>query len=193
MGPAESEGRRLMRRLAIAFALGALSFPIASYADEVAEPDDAATGGADAGAPKAPAPATAPKASERSLPRRPDIAPSHAEAAPAAAESAGEGEEEEPGLLVAYLLSVKTRMLTGLNGIATAPADPVMATVNTPKAFAKAGYVRRPLGFASGCVLMAYRTFSGAVDLGFSAIPGLPVVSPVPRYKLIPGFEHEDE
>jgi len=185
-----------MRVLAIALALGAaLSFPIASYADEVAE-EGAATEGADAGAPKAPAPAAVPKASERSLPRRPDIAPSHGEAAPAAAESAGEGgegEEEEPGLLLTYLLSVKTRMLTGLNGIATAPADPVMATVNTPKAFAKAGYVRRPLGFASGCVLMAYRTFSGAVDLGFSAIPGIPVVSPVPRYKLIPGFEHEDE
>jgi len=31
------------------------------------------------------------------------------------------------------------------------------------------------------------------VDVGFSPIPWLPVVSPVPRYKLIPGFEHEDE
>jgi len=31
------------------------------------------------------------------------------------------------------------------------------------------------------------------VDLGLAPVPALPVVSPVPRYKLIPGFEHEDE
>jgi len=104
----------------------------------------------------------------------------------------GDG-DDEPGFWAEYLESARTRVLTGLNGIATGPADPVMATLDTPKALEKAGYVRRPLGFASGFLLMLYRTFSGAVDVGFSPIPWLPVVSPVPRYKLIPGFEHEDE
>ncbi len=114
---------------------------------------------------------------------------------PGVAEAEGEEaeEDEEPGFWAEYLESARTRVLTGLNGIATAPADPVMAAVDTPKALAKAGYVRRPLGFASGFLLMLYRTFSGTVDVGLSPIPWLPVVSPVPRYKLIPGFEHEDE
>ena len=67
-----------------------------------------------------------------------------------------------------------------------------MATVDPPKAFAKAGYERRPLGFFSGILLMAYRSFTGALDLVLAPGP-IPVISPVPRYKVIPGFEHEDE
>src|SRR5262245_18971182 len=119
---------------------------------------------------------------------------------PAAEESAeaseGESEEEDEGgfgaSLLEYAGNTKTQFLTGLNGRVTGPADPVMATVEPPKAFAKATFERRPLGFFSGVLLMAYRSFTGAVDLVLAWGP-LPVVSPVPRYKLIPGFEHEDE
>ncbi|MCI0547613.1 MAG: hypothetical protein L0027_10050 [Candidatus Rokubacteria bacterium] len=171
-----------MRRWAIALALGAaLSFPMASFGDDVGEGESDAAGEE---------PAEAPSGSETS---RESQEPEEPEEAEQAEESEASEEEEEPGFLAEYLESARTRALTGLNGIATAPADPVMATVETPKAFAKAGYVRRPLGFASGLLLMVYRTFSGTVDVGLSAIPWLPVVSPVPRYKLIPGFEHEDE
>jgi hypothetical protein len=156
-----------MRPLAIALALAAaLLLPVSSGADAAAGEGDAGSGDAKAEA--------------------------------AGAEEGGEAEEpeeaeEEPSYLDEYAESVRTRVLTGLNGLVTAPADPVMATVEPPKAFAKAGYLRRPLGFASGVLLMLYRAFSGAVDLGFAPMPELPVVSPVPRYKAIPGFEHEDE
>jgi hypothetical protein len=164
-----------MRRWVIALALGAaLLFPVAqdAIADEVDE------GGADEAA--APAEESGEKAEEP-------------EAAAEAEEAEAAEEDEEPGFLFAYFDSVRTRVLTGTNGILTAPADPVMATVDPPKALEKASYGRYPLGFGSGFLLMLYRTFSGAVDLGFSPIPALPVVSPVPRYKLIPGFVHEDE
>src|SRR5262245_44392945 len=87
---------------------------------------------------------------------------------------------------VDYASNVRTQFLTGLNGMLTCPADPVMATVNPPKAFDKAGYPRRPLGFGSGVLLMAYRTFTGTLDLALAPGP-LPVLSPVPRYHLIPG------
>jgi hypothetical protein len=39
---------------------------------------------------------------------------------------------------------------------------------------------------------MCYRTFSGALDFTLALFPKLPVLSPVPRYQVIPGFEHED-
>ena len=69
-----------------------------------------------------------------------------------------------------------------------------MAAANPPKAFDKAtnNYERRTLGFGSGLLLMLYRAFTGTLDLALAPGP-LPVLSPVPRYKLIPGFEHEDE
>jgi hypothetical protein len=161
-----------MRRWVIALALGAaLLLPVAQDAGA----DEAGEGSAD----ETPAEEGGEEAEEP-------------EAAAEAEEEEAE-EEEEPGFLFTYFDSVRTRVLTGANGILTAPADPVMAAVDPPKALEKASYGRYPLGFGSGFLLMLYRTFSGAVDLGFAPIPAIPVVSPVPRYKLIPGFVHDDE
>jgi hypothetical protein len=174
-----------MRRWTIALALAAaLSLPIPSRADAPEE------GEGDAGEAAAPAPAAAAGGEEAAEPEAAE------ESGEGAAEDSGEEaaeEEEEPGAWFEYYDSMRTRVLTGLNGIATAPADPVMATVDTPKALDKAGYARWPLGFASGALLMLYRTYLGAMDLVLAPIPAIPVLSPVPRYKLIPGFEHEDE
>jgi hypothetical protein len=154
---------------------------------EAAAPEDAPE--ADEG--EAAAPQDAPEASEDGA-----VAPEEAAAEKGkASEAEGEGEAEEESFfapLGEYASNVSTQFLTGLNGLLTWPADPVMATVNPPKALDKAGYVRRPLGFASGLLLMAYRTFTGTLDLALAPGP-LPVLSPVPRYKLVPGFEHEDE
>ena len=119
----------------------------------------------------------------------------------AADEGEAEEEPEEKGVcpesdpICAYLRNSGGRFLTGLNGIVTAPADPVGAALAPPKAFDKASppFLRRTLGFGSGFLLMLYRTFQGCVDVAFAVVPGLPVVSPVPRYKVIPGFTHEDE
>lgn len=168
-----------MRRWAIALALGALlAFPIASLADEEADDE----GGGE---------------KTSSEPAKADAGDAEAEEAePEAEESAAaepEEDEEEATAWDEYLTSVSERFLTGLNGLITAPADPPMATVTPPKALDKAGYVRRPLGFASGILLMGYRTLTGAVDFGLALVPKMPVVSPVPRYQVIPGFEHEDQ
>ena len=166
-----------MRRWAIALALGALlAFPIASLADEAADDE----GGGETS----------------SEPLKAEARDGEAEEAePEAEKSAAAEPEEDEGEPTAwdeYLTSVSERFLTGLNGLLTAPADPPMATVEPPKALEKAGYVRRPLGFASGILLMGYRTLTGAVDFGLALVPKMPVVSPVPRYQVIPGFEHED-
>ena len=167
-----------MRRWAIALALGALlAFPIASLAEEAADDEG---GGEKTGSEAAKADAGDAEAEE---------------AEPEAEESAAaepEEDEEEATAWDEYLTSVSERFLTGLNGLITAPADPPMATVTPPKALDKAGYVRHPLGFASGILLMGYRTLTGAVDFGLALVPKMPVLSPVPRYQLIPGFEHED-
>jgi hypothetical protein len=169
-----------MRRRVIALALAALlAFPIASLADDAAEDpaDDAASV----------APAEVPDAAKE------DPEGDEEEAEPEEEASAEEEEDEaEPTAWDEYLASVGERFLTGLNGVVTAPADPPMAAVEPPKALDKAGYVRHPLGFASGILLMGYRTFTGAVDFTLAPFPKLPVLSPVPRYQLIPGFEHED-
>ena len=179
-----------MRRSAIALALAAaLSYPIASAADSGAGGDEES-----AGSGAAAAPAAAPeKAAEAEPAEEAGEEQAEAPAEEAGGEEEAEAEEEEPGWFSEYATSVKTRALTGLNGLVTAPADPVMATMSPPKAFAKSTYLQRPLGFGAGLMQMLYRSFSGAVDLGFAIFPELPVVSPVPRYKLIPGFEHEDE
>jgi len=126
-----------------------------------------------------------------------EAAPEEASADAAEGEGeSGEDEEEDEGgfgaSMLDYANNTRTQFLTGLNGLLTWPADPVMATVNPPKAFDKAGYERRPLGFASGILLMVYRTFTGTLDLALAPGP-IPVMSPVPRYKLVPGFVHQDE
>ena len=114
------------------------------------------------------------------------------EAAASDEKSSDADEGDERSAFREYANNVGQQFLTGLNGFLTWPADPVMATVNPPKAFDKAGYPRRPLGFASGLLLMLYRGFTGTLDMALAPGP-LPVLSPVPRFHLVPGFEHEDE
>ena len=140
-----------MRRGAIALALAAaLSIPIASTADSGAGGDEESAG---SGAAATPAPAAAPEE-----PAEESGEEEQAEASAAEAEGEEEAEEEEPGWFSEYATSVKTRALTGLNGLVTAPADPVMATMNPPKAFAKSTYLQRPLGFGAGLMQMLYRS-----------------------------------
>lgn len=168
-----------MRRWAIALAVFAtLVFPLAGVADDV--------GGDDAGGE-----AVEGTGAEASAEDADAAAPD--EDASAEAEDDEEEDEEEPTAFDEYLASVVERTLTGLNGLITAPADPPMAAIDPPKALDEAGTARHPLGFASGILLMGYRTLTGAVDFGLALLPKLPVLSPVPRYHVIPGFEHEDE
>jgi hypothetical protein len=164
-----------MRRWPLALALvAALVFPLASLADEpMADEGPGEVSAADEGAP-------------------PDEEEEEEEGGTQDAEEE-EAEEEEPTAFGEYLASVKERFLTGLNGLLTAPADPPMAAIDPPKALEGASYARHPLGLGSGVLLMGYRVLTGGVDFALAPLPKLPVLSPVPRYKVIPGFEHEDE
>ena len=88
------------------------------------------------------------------------------------------------------------RALGGLNGIITWPADPVMMVVHVSEAFEDAPLAPvtgRFLGLGGGLMLGVYRFTMGVLDIVFQPIPFMPTLSPVPRYKVIPWFVHEDE
>ncbi len=115
----------------------------------------------------------------------------------AAAVAPEEDEEEyEPGPAMEYAISVKHVFLGGVNGVVTFPADPVMMAVDTPKTLLDlpGGKVTGPLvGFFGGLFQGTYRLTMGALDLGFAPFRIFPTLSPLWRYKPIPGWEHEDE
>ena len=90
--------------------------------------------------------------------------------------------------------STGNTFLTGLNGIITAPADPVMCVVSPPATYDDVGAPvlnRFPFGFVHGIVVFAFRTSMGALDMVFAPLP-MVTLSPEPRYSLLPGFEWEE-
>lgn len=104
-----------------------------------------------------------------------------------------EEEEEEPGAFREYLSERGNNFKGGLNGLITWPADPVMRTVEgremfpdwwTPFNFITA--------FFAGTFEGVYRLFMGSLDVAFTPVPKMPMLSPVQRYEVVP-FEHEDE
>lgn len=102
-------------------------------------------------------------------------------------------EDEEPGAFREYLGERANNFKGGLNGLITWPADPVMRTVDPPEALAEwwppFNYLT---SFLAGTLEGIYRLTMGACDIVFTPIPRMPMLSPLPRYKLVP-FEHEDE
>ncbi len=106
-----------------------------------------------------------------------------------------EVEEYEPGVWTEDFPEAN-RALGGLNGIITWPADPVMMVVHVSEAFEDAPLAPvtgRFLGLGGGLMLGVYRFTMGVLDIVFQPIPFMPTLSPVPRYKVIPWFVHEDE
>ena len=87
-------------------------------------------------------------------------------------------------------------LLAGLNGIVTAPAEPVMHVVEPPEALQELPggmWTARPVGFVSGTLMLVYQTVMGAVDVAFSPFWIIPPVSPEPRWEIVPGYEVEYE
>ncbi len=106
-----------------------------------------------------------------------------------------EVEEYEPGVWYEDFPEA-TRALGGLNGLITWPADPVMMVVRVSPVFEDAPLAPvtgRFLGLGAGLMLGVYRLTMGVLDIVFQPIPFMPTLSPVPRYKVIPWFVHEDE
>jgi hypothetical protein len=101
---------------------------------------------------------------------------------------------EEKGGLSAYVGSVGNRLLIGVNSVLTFPADPVMSTLDPLEEFAElpSGAVGQYfVGLGQGALLGAYRASMGVLDIAFSAVTPLVMLSPEPRYLLFEGAEHE--
>jgi hypothetical protein len=80
----------------------------------------------------------------------------------------------------------------GLNGILTAPADPVMFAIEGSEVFG-GGVGGNLLGFGAGLFQMPYRIITGAFDFVTCWVPYLYMISPPPRFKLLPFATHDDE
>lgn len=79
-------------------------------------------------------------------------------------------------------------LLAGVNGLVTAPADPVMAAISPPEDFEDyPAVVRYPLGFLTGTLQMVHRTVMGAFDVLFFPFWVFPTLSPEARYEIMPG------
>jgi hypothetical protein len=106
-----------------------------------------------------------------------------------------EDEDEEPGVFVGYLRNTGNIFVGGFNGILTFPADPVAFTIEGDEVFSelpKPSVTGRLLGFPAGLFQGIYRLMMGVCDVALAVVPAMPMLSPVPRYELLP-FEHEDE
>jgi len=118
--------------------------------------------------------------------------PAVAEAASAPEEAAAE--EAEPGALAKYGRHVGNMFLAGVNGVITWPADPVMLAVR-PTDDMRAmpgGVVTGPVvGFFAGTLQGVLRLVTGTLDVALCPFGIFPMFSIEPRYKLIPGWEHE--
>lgn len=103
---------------------------------------------------------------------------------------------EETNAFVEWAQDAGNRSSVGLNGILTWPADPVIFAIDGDEVFEDlwaSAYTGRFFGFLAGTFQMPYRILMGSFDLAFAWVPTLYMQSPVPRYKLLPWIEHDDE
>lgn len=117
-------------------------------------------------------------------------------ALPAAAqEDFGDWEDDgdDGGGFMDYASAVGNRASMGANSLLTFPADPVMGLV-TPReefdelpAWPVSTYA---VGLVQGTLLGAYRVGMGTLDLAFSWLTPLKMLSPAPRYN-VTGAEHD--
>jgi hypothetical protein len=108
---------------------------------------------------------------------------------------ADDDEDDEPSVFQGYLMRFGNNAVAGLNGILTFYVDPVAFAAQGDEIFEEiwaSSVTGRILGFSAGLLQGGYRLLMGATDLALSPVPAMPMMSPVPRYKILP-FEHEDE
>ena len=106
-----------------------------------------------------------------------------------------EDEDEEPSMFAEYLRGAGYTYAAGSNGILTFLADPVGFAIEGDEVFSELPAPKvtgRIVGVGAGFVQGIYRVMMGVCDLVLAPVPGVPMLSPVPRYRLWP-FEHEDE
>jgi hypothetical protein len=96
--------------------------------------------------------------------------------------------------LSGYVGSVGNRLLIGVNSLLTFPADPVASALDPLEEFAQlpgGGVSQHFVGLGQGALLGAYRASMGALDIVFSPITPVVMLSLEPRYLLFKGAEHE--
>jgi hypothetical protein len=106
-----------------------------------------------------------------------------------------EDEDEEPSVFVEYLRNTGNIFVGGFNGILTFPADPVAFTMEGDEVFESLpapSVTGRLVGFPAGLLQGVYRVTMGVCDVALAVVPAMPMLSPLPRYKLL-NFEHPDE
>jgi len=116
-------------------------------------------------------------------------------APPVLAEDDDWEDEEEESAWAEYGATVRNRSLMGVNSMVTFPADPVMSTVEPREEFEDlpgAVVTSRVVGFFQGVLLGAYRVFAGSLDVLFSPLTPMKMLSPEPRYMLFDDVEHEE-
>ncbi len=85
-------------------------------------------------------------------------------------------------------------LIGAANGLINAPAEPIMQVIYPPDDFEYVwGYqvTARTLGFFSGTAMMIYRLTGAVYDVVVAPFWIFPVLSPEPRWEIIPGAEYE--
>jgi len=104
-------------------------------------------------------------------------------------------DEEEESAWAEYGSEVRNRSLMGVNSLATFPADPVMSTVEPRDEFDDlpgAVVTKRFVGFIQGVLLGTFRACTGTLDVLFSPLTPMKILSPEPRYMLFDDVEHDE-
>ena len=92
-----------------------------------------------------------------------------------------------------YMDDVANRASMGANSLITFAADPVMATIFPREEFHDLPMwpvMTYPVGLVQGTLLSAYRAGMGTLDLVFSWLTPMKMLSPQPRYN-VTGAEHD--
>jgi len=116
-------------------------------------------------------------------------------AGPGFAQEDDEEEEEEEQVYPDDYPRVN-KLAAGVNGFLTWPADPVMFSIEGDEVFEEFWQPQvtgRIVGALAGLLQAPWRLTTGLFDALTSPLaPVMYMVSPVPRFKLIP-FDHDDE
>lgn len=121
-------------------------------------------------------------------------------ALPAAAQDDWDEDDEDQsgGAMEAvneYGDEIGNRLLIGVNGWLTSPADPILGLVMPREEFdglPGAVVTKYPVGLIQGCLLMGYRVVMAFGDVTLFWVTPLKMLSPAPRFMLFPGVEHTE-
>ena len=104
-------------------------------------------------------------------------------------------QEEAENWWTEYGKNVGNRYMVAFNSLITFPADPVMDTVKPREEFEDLPLAdfgpKYVAGLGTGVMLGLYRAGTGAFDVLFGWLPPMKMLSPEPRYTLLPG-EHPE-